>query len=82
MMKVYRDQYYGLVVYLSLSQELLVCARLSPSTLKSLEYSITNEDKLLQRFLFYAPNFEKVGSILVSACPFVRLFKKNFKLWF
>ena len=23
---------------------------------------------------FYAPNFEKVGSILLSACPFVRLF--------
>ena len=22
---------------------------------------------------FYAPNFEKVGSILLSACPFVRL---------
>ena len=21
---------------------------------------------------FYAPNFEKVGSILLSACPFVR----------
>ena len=32
----------------------------------------------------YAPNFEKVGSILLSACasirPFVRLFKKNLKL--
>ena len=35
----------------------------------------------------YAPNFEKVGSILLSACPsvcpfiglFVRLFKKKFK---
>ena len=31
---------------------------------------------------FYAPNFEKVGSILVSACrpcvrPFVRPFKKK-----
>ena len=24
-------------------------------------------------FIFYAPNFEKVGSILLSACPFVRL---------
>ena len=33
---------------------------------------------------FYAPNFEKVGSILLSACPFVcqfgRPFKKIFKL--
>ena len=35
---------------------------------------------------FYAPNFEKVGSILLSACPsvclFVRPFKKNLKLGF
>ena len=31
---------------------------------------------------YYAPNFEKVGSILVSACPSVRPFKKNFKLGF
>ena len=34
----------------------------------------------------YAPNFEKVGSILLSACPFVcsfvRPFKKNLKLGF
>ena len=32
---------------------------------------------------FYAPNFEKVGSILLSACPFfcpfVRPFQKKFK---
>ena len=37
-------------------------------------------------FCFYALNFEKVGSILVSACPCVRpsihLFKKKFKLGF
>ena len=26
---------------------------------------------------FYAPNFEKVGSILVSACPFVRPFVRS-----
>ena len=26
---------------------------------------------------FYAPNFEKVGSILVSACAFVRLSVQN-----
>ena len=26
---------------------------------------------------FYAPNFEKVGSILVSACAFVRLFVRS-----
>ena len=32
--------------------------------------------------LYYAPNFEKVGSILLSACPFVRPFKKNLKLGF
>ena len=39
---------------------------------------------------YYAPNFEKVGSILLSACPsvclfvrlFVRPFKKNLKLGF
>ena len=39
---------------------------------------------------FYAPNFEKVGSILVSACAFVcsfvrpsfRPFKTEFKLGF
>ena len=36
---------------------------------------------------FYAPNFEKVGSILVSACPFVCLsvcpcIQKKFKLAF
>ena len=35
---------------------------------------------------FYAPNFEKVGSILVSACASVcvsfRPFKKNLKLGF
>ena len=35
---------------------------------------------------FYAPNFEKVGSILVSACPFVRSsfrpIKTEFKLGF
>ena len=35
---------------------------------------------------FYAPNFEKVGNILLSACPFVcsfvRPFKKNLKLGF
>ena len=34
----------------------------------------------------YAPNFEKVGSILLSACDFVRLsvrpFKTEFKLGF
>ena len=29
---------------------------------------------------FYAPNFEKVGSILVSACAFVRLFVCPFVL--
>ena len=37
-------------------------------------------------FFFYAPNFEKVGSILLSACPSVRPcvrpFKKNLKLGF
>ena len=31
---------------------------------------------------FYAPNFEKVGSILLSACPCVRPFKKKLKLGF
>ena len=31
---------------------------------------------------FYAPNFEKVGSILLSACLSVRPFRKNFKLGF
>ena len=36
---------------------------------------------------FYAPNFEKVGSILLSACPFVCLFvcpsvQKKLKLGF
>ena len=31
---------------------------------------------------FYAPNFEKVGSILLSACPSVRPFKENLKLGF
>ena len=30
-------------------------------------------------FDFNAPNFEKVGSILLSACPSVRPFKKKFK---
>ena len=31
----------------------------------------------------YAPNFEKVGSILLSACPFVCPFvQKNLKLGF
>ena len=38
-------------------------------------------------YFYYAPNFEKVGSILVSACAFVRSsvlrpFKKKFKLGF
>ena len=28
---------------------------------------------------FYAPNFEKVGSILLSACPFVRLSIRSIK---
>ena len=36
--------------------------------------------------LYYAPNFEKVGSILLLACAsvsaFVRPFKKNLKLGF
>ena len=44
----------------------------------------------LLSYPFYAPNFEKVGSILLSACPsvrpfvrlFVRPFKKNLKLGF
>ena len=40
----------------------------------------------LHTFFFYAPNFEKVGSILVSACAFVRSsvrpFKTEFKLGF
>ena len=37
-------------------------------------------------YTFYAPNFEKVGSILLSACPFlcsfVRPLKKSLKLGF
>ena len=36
-------------------------------------------------YTYYAPNFEKVGSILVSACAFVRpsvRSKKKFKLGF
>ena len=36
-------------------------------------------------FFFYAPNFEKVGSILLSACPCVRpsvRSKRNLKLGF
>ena len=41
----------------------------------------------LRKSYFYAPNFEKVGNILLSACPFVRLsvfpfvrpFNKKFK---
>ena len=32
-----------------------------------------------QEFCFYAPNFEKVGSILLSACPFVCPFVRPFK---
>ena len=32
--------------------------------------------------VFYAPNFEKVGSILLLACLFVRPFKKILKLGF
>ena len=32
---------------------------------------------------FYAPNFEKVGSILLSACPFIRpSVQRNLKLGF
>ena len=36
---------------------------------------------LLSKFNIYAPNFEKVGSILLSACPSVRasVRSKNFK---
>ena len=34
-------------------------------------------------YLYYAPNFEKVESILLSACPFVCPFvQKNLKLGF
>ena len=32
---------------------------------------------VIRRFAFYAPNFEKVGSILVSACAFVRPFVRS-----
>ena len=32
---------------------------------------VRTEPALLHMMLFYAPNFEKVGSILVSACAFV-----------
>ena len=52
---------------------------------KSLEAS-RRERLFWQKISFYAPNFEKVGSILLSACPFfcpfVRSFKKNLKLGF
>ena len=47
---------------------------------------LTETLMLLFLFTHYAPNFEKVGSILVSACAFVRLsvrpFKTEFKLGF
>ena len=59
---------------------------------------VIGENKKKSYFIFYAPNFEKDGSILLSACPsvcpfvhlsvspfvrlFVRPFKKNLKLGF
>ena len=33
---------------------------------------LSNDFTALKGTHFYAPNFEKVGSILLSACPFVR----------
>ena len=34
----------------------------------------------LCQFFFYAPNFEKVGDILVSACPYVRIHVRDIVL--
>ena len=55
---------------------------------------VKNFDSQQQSYTFYAPNFEKVGSILLlarpfvclfvllSVCAFVHPFKKNLKLGF
>ena len=72
------------------------CAFVRPFVLPSLQNRIQARvlkfhiwiphQKLAYPYFFYAPNFEKVGSILVSACAFVRPsvrpVKTEFKLGF
>ena len=43
---------------------------------------LKNQPHMAYQSLYYAPNYEKVGSILVSACPSVRACVRPFKIKF
>ena len=54
----------GVAVWLVLGSLLVSC----------LKPPVTSEQRYDNSSVYYVPNFENVGSILVSACPCVRLF--------